>query len=166
LVAQELALSYPERVRGLILAETMYGLSSTLWDAAAGVMMNVWLPQMLGVNNYLELISNFFGMYTPGGVSYIRQELQRHLDDEKNQQNILRASLNFDSRWRLHQIDCPTLLLVGQYPHIPAILWHNWEMYWRINQANLTFIPNAGHMLYWDNPAAFNEAVQEFVSQI
>ena len=163
LVAQELALSYPERVRGLILAETLYGLNSTPWEAAAAAMVNLWLPDLVGPQTYLQLSAQFFGMYTPGGTSFIERELQRHLADAHNQQNILRASLNFDSRWRLHRIDCPTLLLVGQYPHIPLILWQNWEMYWRIRQAKLTFIPDAGHLLFWDNPTAFNEAVGDFI---
>ncbi len=166
LVAQELALSYPERVRGLILAETMYGLNSTPWEAVTTTMLNLWLPQMFGTQISMELAAHFFGMYTPGSTQYIQQEAQRHLTDSKNQQNILRASLAFDSRWRLQNIDCPTLLLVGQYPHIPLIIWQNWEMYWRIRQAKLTFIPNAGHLLFWDNPTAFNEAVGDFIQDL
>lgn len=166
LVAQELALSYPERVRGIVLAETMYGLTSTPWDAAAGVMWNVWLPKIFGVENYIEIISYFFGMYTPGGAAYIQQEAGRHLHNAANQENILMASLTFDSRWRLHQINCPTLLMVGQYPHIPLIAMHTWEMYWRIYGAKLRIIPNAGHLLYWDNPLAFNKEIEKFAATL
>lgn len=166
LVAQELALSHPDRVRGIILAETLYGLCSTPWDAAAGWMMNIWFPLMIGVENYVKMVALYFGMYTPGGAKYIIHEAERHLDDEQNQQNILKASLSFDSRWRLHQIDCPTLLIVGQYPHIPYIQLHNWEMYWRIKDAELKIIPGAGHMLFWDNPNAFHNAIDEFMAHV
>ena len=166
LVAQELALSYPDRVRGIILAETMYGLCSTPWDSMAGMMWNVWLPKMFGVENYMGLISQYFGMYTPGGAAYIQQEAGRHMDDPANQENILMASLTFDSRWRLHKINRPTLLMVGQYPHIPMIYVHNWEMYWRIYGAKFSIIPQAGHLLFWDNPAAFNREVEKFVASL
>lgn len=166
LVAQELAISYPERVRGIILAETMYGASSTPWEAATAVFINMWLPQMFGIENYIQLIAQFFGMYTPGGAEYILQEAERHLGDEENQQNILKASLLFDSRWRLHKIQCPTLLVVGQYPHIPAIPWQNWEMYWRLPNAKLVYIARAGHMLFWDNPEDFNANIEQFMATL
>ncbi len=166
LVAQEMAISHPERVRGIILAETMYGVSSTPWEAAWSTWMNIWLPQTLGVENYVKMIAYFFGMYTPEGAAYIMSEAERHLTDQQNQQNIMQASLKFDSRWRLHQITCPTLLLVGQLPHVPLIWLHNWEMYWRIGYAKLTFIPHAGHMLFWDNPDAFNQAIDDFVAEL
>lgn len=164
LVAQELALSYPERVKGLVLAETMYGLSSTPWEAAWAAAMNMWLPQVWGTRQHTQVLANFFGMYTPGSAAYILDEAQRHLADEPNQQNIMRASLKFDSRWRLHRLNCPTLLLVGSYPHLPLIHWQNWEMYWRIRGAKLKFVPKAGHLLFWDNPNAFNHAIEEFVA--
>lgn len=166
LVAQELALSYPDRIQGIVLAETLYGLASTPWDAAFGVISNLWLPKMVGIENYLGLMSQFFGMYTRGGAAYIHQEVGDHLSDTTNLENIMMASLTFDSRWRLHQINRPTLLMVGQYPHIPLIYMHNWEMYWRIYGAKLKIIPNAGHLLFWDNPSAFNQEVDKFVASL
>ncbi|MCB0193336.1 MAG: alpha/beta hydrolase [Anaerolineae bacterium] len=166
LVAQEMALSYPERMRGIILAETLYGLSSTPWDAAAGMMWNFWLPKMFGVSNYADVMAKFFGVFTPGGADYIYKEVSEHLKDQTNQENIMMASLMFDSRWRLHHIDCPTLLMIGQYPHIPLVYMHNWEMYWRIYGAKLRIIPNAGHLLFWDNPTAFNQEMTKFLGTL
>lgn len=165
-VAQELAISHPERVRGIILAETIYGVNSTPWEATWGAFMNIWLPEAIGTENYVKMIAGFFGMFTPASAAYILEEAERHLTDPKNQRNIMNASLRFDSRWRLHQIQCPTQLLMGQIPHVPWIWWHNWEMYWRISGAKLDFIPNAGHMLFWDNPPAFNEAIAQFVNRL
>ena len=166
LVAQELALTYPDRIRALILAETLYGVSSTPWEAMTTYSLNIWAPEVLGVHNYVELMAQYFGIYTPGGKAYILREAERHLDDLHNQKNILNASLAFDSRWRLQDINCPTLLMIGQYPHILPVYWHNWEMYWRIKNARLQIIPGAGHMLFWYNPSSFNQAITNFITQL
>ncbi len=166
LVAQELALTHPDRIRGLILAETLYGVTSTPWEAITSYSLNMWLPQIFGIKNYAGMMAQFFGLYTPGGAAYIMDEVARHLDDVDNQQNILNASLSFDSRWRLHNISCPTLLMIGQYPHILPVYWHNWEMYWRIRRSRLKVVSGAGHMLFWDNPSAFNQAITEFMADL
>jgi 3-oxoadipate enol-lactonase len=167
MVAQELVLSYPERVAGLILAETIYGAISTPWEAATTLFTNIWLPQVISPKNYTRIMASFFGMYTPEAAPYILDEARRYIEDNgQSQQNILRASLTFDSRWRLEQISCPTLILVGQYPHLPLIWLHAWEMWWRIKRAKLTVIPAAGHLLHWDNPKAFNEAIAQFAADL
>lgn len=166
LVAQELALSYPDRVRGLILAETLYGMISTPWEAMTAYCLNYLGPQLYGVKGYVQLMAQYFGLFTPGGTEFILREAGRHLNDTANQQNILNASLTFDSRWRLHRINCPTTLVVAQYPHIPMVYLHNWEMYWRIPDAKLKFIPGAGHLLFWDNPADFNQTVADFMREL
>jgi pimeloyl-ACP methyl ester carboxylesterase len=166
LVAQELALSYPERIRGLILAETMYGLNSTPWEAALAAWTHIWLPQIMGPKNYLKLMVSFYGMLTPGAIPYILEEAERHLADESNQRNIIRASLKFDSRWRLHRIGCPTLIMIGQLPHVPLILMQSYEMLWHIRQAKFAIIPNAGHILHWDNPKIFNKTIAGFLDEL
>jgi pimeloyl-ACP methyl ester carboxylesterase len=166
LVAQEMALTHPDRVRALILAETLYGVSSTPWEAVTSYSLNVLVPQLVGTKSYVEMMARYFGLYTPGGAQFIINEADRHLDDPANQQNILNASLAFDSRWRLHQIKCPTLLMIGQFPHILPVYWHNWEMWWRITNAQLKIIPAAGHMLFWDNPLAFNQTITNFLAEL
>jgi pimeloyl-ACP methyl ester carboxylesterase len=57
-------------------------------------------------------------------------------------------------------------LVVAQYPHLPLVYFHNWEMYWRIAGAKLKFIPAAGHLLFWDNPTAFNQTVTDFMRDL
>jgi pimeloyl-ACP methyl ester carboxylesterase len=166
LVAQEIALSHPGRTNGIILAETMYGLCSNFMEATIAVWTNLLMPRIIGKENFAQMIATYFGMSAPGGYEYVLRQAERHLADEANQENIVKASLLFDSRWRLHKIACPTLLIVGQIPHVPVIQLHNWEMYFRISQAELTFIPMAGHLLFWDNPTAFNEAIVKFMTKI
>jgi len=92
---------------------------------------------------------------------YVEEEMRRHARDRLNYLNIMRAAFAFDSRTRLHCIACPTLILVGERnrrAHAQAR-----EMARLISQAELRVIPRAGHMLNWDNPEAFNGAVETFL---
>ena len=165
MVAQELALRRPELVRGLVLAETIYGVASTPLEAtlsrAASLAFGAVQPRWL-----MTGLAACFGAISPGGAQRIEEEAKRHLEDEANALNILRASMRFDSRWRLHEIDCPTLLVVGQIPHVPLVMAQSWEMFWRIKGARLTVVPFAGHMVHWDNPAWFNRLLGDFVDRL
>ncbi|MFN8457546.1 MAG: alpha/beta hydrolase [Anaerolineae bacterium] len=163
MVAQELALSHPGRVSRLILAESSYGVRSTPWEAAL-TEMTMLCTSWVSLESQVQLFANFFGMFTPQATEAIQQEGLRHLRDTQNFHNILRASLAFDSRWRLHRIACPTLILLGQYFHVPWIYLHSYEMLWWIRAAQLKLIPRAGHVLNWDNPSAFNGTVKQFLA--
>lgn len=163
LVAQEVALRHPERLSGLILAETLYGMGTTpleaMVTASSAVAFRFVEPRWM-----LSLFATYFGGLSGRGISKLHEEAGLHLQDEGNAYAILLASLAFGSRWRLHEISCPTLLLVGQLPQIPQVMLHAFEMRWRIPRAQLEMIPMAGHLVHWDNPDAFNRAVSSFVN--
>jgi 3-oxoadipate enol-lactonase len=165
MVAQELALSYPQRISRLILAESSYGVCSTPWDAALTQLATMGMS-LMGMENQVKLFANYFGLFTPNSTSSIQREGERHLKDPANFQNILKASLSYDSRWRLYRIACPTLILLGQYFHVPWIQFHSYEMLWWIRSARLKMIPYAGHVLNWDNPTAFNQTVKQFLTDL
>jgi pimeloyl-ACP methyl ester carboxylesterase len=164
MVAQELALSYPERVSGLILGESSYGVCSTPWEAGLTAMANMFFNQLLSPENQVKLFARYFGTLSGDVGAYIETQGKQQIQNVTNFQNILQASLSFNSRWRLQQIACPTLILLGQYFHVPWIHLHSYEMLWRIKQASLKYIPRAGHVLNWDNPAAFNQTVNHFLA--
>jgi len=167
MVAQELALNHPERVRGLILADTVHSSWVTPWDAMWGWVMGAWVPQVLSVKQQIGMVAHYMTMFGPTAktaLAYIEHESQRYLTDEKTFYQILQASLQFSSRFRLQQISCPTLIMVGQYflqTHL-----HAYEMWWRIRRAQLKIIPQAGHVLNWDNPVAFNQEIEAFMATL
>jgi len=166
MVAQELALSYPNRIRGLVLADTVYGSWVTPWDLAFSLMTQTWMS-FLPITTQMEMGARYLTLFGPTGqqaFDYVKQEMVRYLDDEATYKNILQASLKFSSRWRLHNIQCPTLVLIGEYflqTHCQA-----YEMLWRIPQAKLEIIPQAGHVLNWDNPQVFNKSVEKFLTTL
>ncbi len=163
MVAQELALTHPNRVSQLILAESSYGVSTTPWEAAAVAAGNM-VTSLISPTDQIKLIAALFGALNPEVAPYIQAQGEQQLKDPVNFQKIYRASQEFNSRWRLHQINCPTLILLGQYPQAPWIHFHSYEMFWWIKQAQLKYILGAGHVLHWDNPVAFNQTVTQFLA--
>lgn len=166
MVAQEMALHYPERVRGLILLETSFGLATVPWDAAITMFTNQWLPMLLGRQSHSRMLADYFSAFTPQAQPYMHDTVDQYLQNVRNGDNILQASLKFNSRWRLHEIRCPTLIMIGQYYHIPMLTLHGWEMFWRIMGAIIRVIPNAGHLLHWDNPDACHVEMTDFLEAI
>jgi pimeloyl-ACP methyl ester carboxylesterase len=166
MVAQELTLSYPDRIKALVLAETLYGTVSTPWEAAMTSMSNIVMPQLISFENQARLFAWYFGMFTPGSSSFLMQEAQRHMDDAAHGQNVLSASFKFDSRWRLNQIKCPTLIMISQFMHLPLVYLHAYEMLMWIRGARLAVIPNAGHLMHVDNTAAFNRTMGRFIAEL
>jgi pimeloyl-ACP methyl ester carboxylesterase len=163
MVAQELALSYPERVSKLILAESTYGVSTTPWEAVM-VSATDMMMGMISPADQVKLVAALFGAFTPQINAYIQTQGAQQLKNPANFQKIYKASLDFNSRWRLHRLTCPTLILLGQYFQVPWIHWHAYEMLWSIKPAKLRYIPNAGHALNWDNPTTFNQTVARFLA--
>ena len=164
MVAQELALNHPERISRLILAETIHGSWITPLDAMWSMTARFLMPHFFNTKAQLDLFARFFTMYGPSSqqaYAFIQTELTRHQNDLTNTQNIIQAAFEFSSRSRLTQITCPTLVMIGQY-FLP-IYPHAYEMALQIPNVELVTIPNAGHVLNWDNPTLFNETITRFL---
>jgi pimeloyl-ACP methyl ester carboxylesterase len=162
MVAQELAITYPERLRALVLAETSLSTASTRVEAAQTLLVK-GLLRLMSVHQMARLSGREFGRRVAAVRPYVEQEMRRHAHDKRNYLNIWRAVFGFDSRSRLHEITSPTLILVGEHnrrTHAQARQMRN-----LIPRAELQVIPRAGHMLNWDNPEAFNETIAAFLRQ-
>jgi pimeloyl-ACP methyl ester carboxylesterase len=78
----------------------------------------------------------------------------------------LNANIKHDNRGQLHQIQVPTLILVGKDDELtPPNLAK--ELSSEIPNSQLMILDQGGHGLYWEVPDLFNKAVLDFVkSQI
>ncbi len=159
MVAQALAISYPARVRSLVLAETSYCTRSTPLEALL-VTVTRLMFRLTSATYLARLSARAQGKHTPEVGRYLEREIGRHAADKANYLNIWRAVFAFDSRLQLAQINCPTLVLVGEHNHQTHAQAR--EMTALIPNAQLVTLPEAGHVLTWDNPEAFNRAVLEF----
>ena len=58
----------------------------------------------------------------------------------------------------------PVTVAAGQYEEV-ILPGHTAEMAKLIPGSKLVIIPNVSHMAMWQDPAAFNKAMMEFVDQ-
>lgn len=163
MVAQELALMYPDQVSALILAETNYGPSADLGETLTA-LMGWWALALTSVERRAQISADRHGHYNPDAAQYLLMEINQHARDKANYLNIFRASISFNSKPRLKYLECPTLLLVGEFhpqSHKPAQAMER-----LIKHAQLHVVPNAGYLLNWDAPDTFNRMVLEFLEQL
>ncbi|TYL39131.1 alpha/beta hydrolase [Natronococcus pandeyae] len=77
---------------------------------------------------------------------------------------VLRDLVNSDRRDVVPEIDVPTLLLYGEQSEIYPSDVGAW-MHDRISDSELVMFSESGHVPFWEEPDAFNEAVSSFVEQ-
>jgi pimeloyl-ACP methyl ester carboxylesterase len=78
--------------------------------------------------------------------------------------SMLAAVAATDLRPMLPQLDLPTLLINGKQSVVPYEVGGWLEEH--LPQARRTIFDDAGHGPFWDDPAAFNQAIREFTSEI
>lgn len=159
MVAQELALRHAERVTALVLADTSYSTSSNPLEAF-GTWLAWWTFKLTPIARMAAWSASAQGKHTPEVRDYIERMMNAYVDHRNTYLAIWRATLDFDSRDRLHMIDALTLVLVGsrnRQTHAQGRAIHQ-----RIRGSFFGMVPNAGHMLNWDNPAFFNRTLLDF----
>lgn len=167
MVAQVYASRYPERLSGLVLADTftpafvnrrdriernvlmktLIGLLRlTGYERAKGLM--TWFGRKLEGDKTTSLRADRFpDMATAAAVNSLRAVMSFHKTDID-----------------LTSITVPTLVLYGEHEtsvirrHVPTLAAE-------IPNATVREVPNAGHASPWDNPEFFNEAIREFLAQ-
>jgi 3-oxoadipate enol-lactonase len=166
-VAFAFARKYPDRLRGLILADTRAEgdddaakanrdkLISFASSHSAGDVAEQMLPRLLAPE-------------TPKKFPAVVEEV-RKLGSAQKPQGIVAALHAMrerpDSTSTLEQIRAPTLILVGKDDALtpPAVAE---KMAARLKGAQLVVIDGAGHLSNLEQPAAFSEAVKKFVQAL
>lgn len=165
MVAQELSLLAPERVRALILADTWCHSRGFIGETLPFQTVYLhWMLRVIPTFYLVELMAFGLAMRNSAIGPYVRQVMARHTRESENFLAIWDAATDFSSRDQLFQISCPTLVLVSDeyaFTQRQAI-----ELARRIPAAELTVIPQSGHWLNWDNPAEFEAAVLGFLGRV
>ncbi len=164
-IAQQLAITYPERVRSLVLVNTfarvrpvgVTGLQrffKRIWALQFGTMRDLGEPVMLGL------------FPKPEQAEVRRLGLERFLSHNTSKEvykSVLRAVVSFDSRRHLAQITAPTLIVAGDRDRTVPMLCKQ-ELARGIPNARLVIIPDSGHATPIDQHERFNEVLLEFLS--
>lgn len=155
---------YPQRVSGLILADTRPGADNA--EAQANRENVARLAESQGTSAIADLqmprlISDYTRQHSPAVERRIRQMIA-----SATPQGIAAASrgmaLRVDSTDLLGNITCPTLVLVGEHDVlIPAQVVQEYAT--KIPGAQFVVIPHAGHLSNLEQPQAFLQAVDRFL---
>jgi pimeloyl-ACP methyl ester carboxylesterase len=158
MVAQKLAVTYPERIKRLVLAETAFGTRNSLWERVQTFFARPFLrltPQSILV----DLSVKQYGSLHPPVADYVQQEMSRY--DHRTSIRVMSAAFGFAGKAVLSQIKSPTLILVAEnnkQTHAQGKM-----MAETIPQARFCVIKRADHLLNMDNPEDFNRVVIDFL---
>ncbi len=154
-VALDAALSFPQRLRSLVVANSVGGVQD---------------PEFLALNRRLrpaeftamppelrEVSPSYRAAHPDGTAQWIALEKVSRIPGSTAQPT--KNAITFQ---RLESIAVPTLLLTGDADMFapPPIL----RMFaTHMRHADVVVVPEAGHSTYWEQPDAFNQAVLAFL---
>jgi 3-oxoadipate enol-lactonase len=159
--------AYPERVRGLILADTRhqadtpearanrYALIERIRQEGTAAAVEAFLPRLLGATTRRE---------HPDRVERLRRKMMTN--PAAGLIGALQAMAERPDRTELlPRIQVPTLVIVGEEDEVtpPEVAR---QMAEAIPNARLVVLPSAGHLANVEAPEAFNEAVRTFLGQL
>jgi 3-oxoadipate enol-lactonase len=163
MVAQELALAYPERVDRLVLACTTPGgpqAHAMPERTVALIQEAATLAPEVALHRFVE---NALATDAPEGlVERIFRLRLDHPPDPAGWQAQAAAGATFDAFERLGEIAAPTLVLHGTDDGVvdtrnAALLAE------RIPDARVELFEGTGHLFFWEQPERFVRAVEEFL---
>jgi pimeloyl-ACP methyl ester carboxylesterase len=163
-VVQELALDYPTKVRRLVLSNTYTYNMATMREKMEGHIVPL-LIRLLGVRLFVRLIiSQGLRQIPKERAAWVANLIARTWGeaDAKSIELAWREAMAFDSRSRLHEIRCPTLVIAGSDDN--AVPMHHASMlHGGIVGSKLVVIEGADHALMWARPDEWLELVSEFL---
>jgi len=154
-VALELALRYPERVRGLVLLST-----GAHFPALAATPDLFLLPIAAAPGKFRDL---FLGEGVSAEALALARAAVAGCPPEVIRADV-GAAKGFDARAALPSLRCPVLILCGTEDHITPPRYATW-LKEGLPDARVILIPGAGHMLPLERPEQVNAAIAEFLRE-
>ena len=167
MIAQEIALRTPERVRSLTLCVTLGGLgrygrekARVMGEQAARMSKEERVDNLLLLTMSEEFFEN------PESVKWMRNLMLNnpHPQDVEGFRRQLEACGRFDLRDRLSEISVPTHV-IGAEHDVLVPPWKSTELAELIPDARLTMLERAPHMVSIEKAQSFNDAVMSFVRE-
>lgn len=163
MIAQELALEYPKRVRSLVLGCTAAGGPEAVRSEPEATAMLMSRSKMTPEEGARAAVPFIYHPATP--LELIEEDLQIRrpwFPKEEAYKAQLQGILGWESYGRLSQITLPTLVIHGESDRlVPA--GNARLMTDKIPGAKLVILPQASHIFTTDQPEAAHRAILEFL---
>jgi len=158
-VAWDYALSFPKRLRSLVVANSIGGVQDPSYQEA---MQRLRTPDFLAMSPDMRELGPAYRVSNPTGAERWR-ELERTARPTSAQPpaQTFRNKVTFAL---LETITVPTLLLTGDADmYAPPPIMRMFAAHVKGSQA--VVIPEAGHSAYWEQPEVFNRTVLDFIAK-
>ena len=155
---------YANRVKGLVLADTRAqadseegkagrrSMAEVAFKDGASAIADIMLPKLLAPTTF---------QHQPELVEQVRQMILQ-TPESGIVVDLVAMAARPDSTDLLSMITCPTLVIVGEKDQATPVEESQYITQ-RIPEARLVIIPEAGHLSNFEQPAAFNQAIQSFL---
>jgi pimeloyl-ACP methyl ester carboxylesterase len=155
--ALDYALTHPERIRSLVVADSIGGVQDPEYLA---VQQRLRPPEIQALPWELrELSAGYRGMHPEGVRRWIEIEHGSRPEGSQGSVQQPRQPMTFA---RLETLRVPTLILVGEADLVspPALMR---LLLAHIPQGQFAIVPEAGHAAHWEQPEIWNRIVLEFI---
>lgn len=159
-VAQHLALDHAVRVSALVLVDTSYGITTTVWERMMNAFARLYLRSTSGPK-LVEAFAENAGKQSEETRRYCYAVMQKYAEGKDRFFQIWHAVETFRSKERLADIEQPTLIVspdrfaqaAGQAKHMAQT----------IPNSKRVIVRDSGHMVMMDNPEGFNRELESFL---
>lgn len=168
MIAQELALQFPQKVRRLLLGCTTFGgPNSVIMPADAFTA----LTNAEGLSQLEMLRQAMATAFRPGYMEANPREIEQILDWRLEKPTPRYAWLHqfnavagFNSEERLRELTIPVLIVSGDADRVLPVE-NSCLLHRRIKSSRLHILPGAGHVFFIEEPKAFNRLLLDFMSE-
>ena len=171
LIAQQIAISYPEKVRSLILSSTQFGGRNYIPMDDKTMALLIALPtETISVEQAREMryratFSPEFLKENRSILAQIDEWAEKHPTPLFAQVHQSSATSEFNSELKLNKITAPTLILHGDNDR--AVPTKNGELLAeRIPNSKLKIIKDAAHFVIIEKYEEFNTEVMNFIDEV
>lgn len=153
IVALDYALSFPQRLRSLVVANSILGVQDEEYLELTRRLRPS--PQFNAIPAEIRELGPSYRAANPAGTQRWK-ELARH--------SVLQGTKNTITYAALGTIGTPTLLLTGDADlYVPPPVLRLFAA--RFPNCESVVIPECGHSAFWEQPEAFNRVVLDFISK-
>jgi len=155
-IVPDFAISYPDRLLSIVIGGTIGKPGDPAYRETDATL----LPQaFLDLPAWLKELSPAYRAANPEGVAEWRA-----LEAVSSNERVPVPAANEVTPERLAAIDIPVLLFTGDADlYMPPARLRAYARYWR--DPAVVIFAEAGHAVYWEQPAAFNRVLIDFLRQ-